>query len=70
MNLHQRISELEAALLPFATVARREELHGSTIGHADISDDVVSYVMIGSLHVGGPTMGEYRAAKSVLERIA
>ena len=54
------------ALKPFADIARREELHGSTIGHNDIEDDVRGVISLAALQLLGPTMGEYRIARSRL----
>lgn len=72
-SLSERNEKLEGALKPFATIARLEELHGSTLGHPDVPDNHLSAVDFRdggrlALSISGPSMGEFRAARAALER--
>ena len=53
------------AMKMFAEWVRREELHGSTIGHPDISDDERAVVCAGDLSVVIGTVGDLRRAAAV-----
>lgn len=53
--------EARAQLKPFAEWARLEELHGSTIGHADIADDETALLVVGEVQVRVGTAGDLRA---------
>ena len=67
--LREALSALEA----FGEVARREDLHASTIGHPDIANDTESVVSFRCKKIEfrsiGPTMVQFRRARAAADKI-
>lgn len=59
-SLERELAEAREALEPFADWGRLEELHGSTIGHADIADDENAMLVVGELQTHVGTAGDLR----------